>query len=58
MASVTHKEHEDGSQSIGITVDKAFVPFVTVAPGHFASLVESAQGRAEAEGETEKEAGE
>jgi len=49
MATVAHVEHEDGSQSIGIKVGKAFVPFVTVAPGHFASLLESAQQAGDAE---------
>ena len=45
MASVTHVENDDGSQSIGVKVGKQFVPFVTLDAARIEQLRENAEQR-------------
>lgn len=38
MATVEHREHPDGSQSIGVEVDGKYVPFAVLDTGRLEQL--------------------
>ena len=48
MAQVTHRKTSTGEHQIGVTIDKVFVPFATLAAANVAQLIENAKNREDA----------
>lgn len=55
--SVTHKTNDVGDVTIGVTIDKVFVPFQTISAAHVAAIVAKAQGTSSSPSSTEEEEG-
>jgi hypothetical protein len=53
VATVTHRQRDDGTHEIGVRIGGAFVPFAALSEARVAQLVENAEQRAESETETE-----
>jgi hypothetical protein len=58
VGTVSHRIRDDGTHEIGVTIDKAFVPFAEHSEARVAQLVENATQREERESESgDKEGG-